>query len=172
MSELLEDKWYRRFLETKPTLPSIARNKRLQTSPPWTVYVQREVDGKWGKKAFWKYSEAFNFARKALRLGVHDVAINCKRVASKPPYRLVRIRGRYVIGSDGKKRQATKRAKWLPNLGNGQPDHTWCPYCRRPTVFKYYRKHPALKGLMDTTKRRCCICGCSEALANGRFNLR
>lgn len=169
MSELIEDKVYRRFLETKPVIPPIARSKRLQISPPWTVYVQREADGSWGKKDFWKYSEAFNFMRKALRLGVHDAAINCKRVAFRPPNRFARIRGKYIVGSDGIRRQATKAVPWQPRLGPGQPDHTWCPYCRRPTVFKYYRRHKAIKlAFIDSSVRRCCICGCSERLTLGR----
>ena len=167
MSELIEDPVYRRFLETKPVTPPHSRDKKMQSSPPWTVWVQRESGGSWGKKSFWKYSEAFKFMRKALKMGVHDAAINNKRVAFKPPYRLARIRGKYVVGSDGIRRQATKRVPWKPRLPSDEAEHLWCPYCRRPTIFRFYRKHRAMV-VMDPTIRRCCICGCSERLASGR----
>ena len=167
MSELVRDPVYKRYLMTKPTLPAVARSKKLMASPPWVVYVQRELGGNWGKKEFWKYSEAFNFMKKALKLGVHDAAINCKRFGFEPPSRFVRIKGKFVTGSDGVRRQATKAVPWKPRLDVGDADHEWCMYCRRPTEFKYFRKHKALKMIevLDSTTRRCCICGASERIA-------
>ena len=167
MTELVKDPVYKRYLQTKPVLPAVARSKKLMRTPPWVVYVQKEADGAWGKKEFWKYSEAFNFMKRALKLGVHDAAINCRRVGFLPPSRFVRIKGKYVLGSDGVKRQATKAVPWKPKLDVSDPDHEWCMYCRRPTVFKYYRKHKALKslGFLDNTIRRCCICGASARIA-------
>lgn len=167
MSELVKDPVYKKFLQTKPELPPIVRSKKRQQSPPWVVYVQREVEGPWGKKEFWKYSDAFQFLKKCLKLKVHDAAINCKRYPSNPPTRFVRIKGKYVIGSDGVKRQATTVVAWKPKLLPEDPDHEWCRYCRRPTEFKYYRRHKALKGAfhVDPSTRRCCICGASERIA-------
>ena len=166
MSELVKDPVYRKYLETKPHLPPIARSKKLMVSPPWVVYVQKETDGPWGKKEFWKYSEAFKFLRRALKAGVHDATINCKRIGFHPPTRFVRIKGKYVVGSDGVQRQATKQVIWQPKLGD-YGDHEWCMYCRRPTEFKYYRRHKRLKNLafIDSSIRRCCICGSSERIA-------
>lgn len=164
MSELVRDPVYKKYLQTKPKLPAIARSRRMMATPPWVVYVQREVAGPWGKREFWKYSEAFNFMKRALKLGVHDAAINCKRLGFDPPTRFVRIKGKYVLGSDGVKRQATKEVPWKPRLDGSDPDHEWCMYCRRPTEFKYYRKHKRLTTI-DTTVRRCCICGASERIA-------
>lgn len=167
MSDLVKDPTYRKFLETKPSLPPVARSKKLQVTPPWTVYIQVHVDGPWGKKGFWKYSEAFKFMAAWMRKGCHDAAINCKRVHFGPPRKLVRVKGKYVTGSDGKKRQATKYTTWKPQLGDGDPDHIWCVFCRRPTVFKYYSKHRVLGSVLPY-KRRCCICGASEQLVTGR----
>src|SRR5690242_3866654 len=112
MSELVKDPVYRKFLETQPVTPKISRDKKLQASPPWVVYVQKEPHGKWGKKEFWKYSEAFHFMRRCLKAGVADATINNKRVGFDPPMRYARIKGKYIIGSDGQKRQATKAVVW------------------------------------------------------------
>lgn len=164
MSELVRDPVYKRFLQTKPTLPGIARSQKMMASPPWVVYIQKRADGPWGKKEFWKYSDAFKFLKKALKLGVHDAALNCKRVGFDPPLRFARIKGKFVVGSDGKERQATKAVPWKPKLDVGDEDHHWCKYCRRPTVFKYYRKHKRLQ-VVDSTMPRCCICGASARIA-------
>lgn len=166
MSELVRDPLYKRYLQTKPELPPVMRSKKMMSSPPWVVYVQKKTDGPWGKKEFWKYSEAFNFLKKALKHGVHDAALNCKRMGFEPPLRFARIRGKYVVGSDGIRRQATKPVYWTVPvaLQLDQPDHYWCMYCRRPTVFKYFTSHKRLKRV-DNTVRRCTICGASERIA-------
>jgi hypothetical protein len=163
MSELIKDPVYRKFLTTPPQLPAHAENKRLNDSPPWVVYVQRVSGGKWGKKEFWTYKKAFKFFRKALKLGVHDVTINNKRVGSPPPSKWVRVRGKYVVGSDGVKRQATKLVFWKPKLEADDGEHHWCKYCRRPTTFKYYISHKRL-GPVTSDVLRCCICGASERI--------
>lgn len=168
MSELVKDPTYRKFLETPPKMPAILRNEKMMSSPPWVVYVQREPNGPWGKKEVWKYSEAFHFLRKAMRAGVYDATINCKRFGFDPPSRMVRVKGRYVMGSDGVSRQATKSVPWKVTLRDGDSDHHWCRYCRRPTVFGYFSKHKALKlDSIDSTIPRCCICGASVRIAVG-----
>lgn len=164
MSELVEDPTYWEFLQTKPELPEISRDKRMMLTAPWVVYVQREAEGKWGKREFWKYSKALKFLERALAVGVHDAALNCRRIGFDPPSRFVRIKGKFVKGSDGKRRQATKRVYWKPRLPADEADHHWCKYCRRPTVFKYFSTHKRL-GKVDTTVPRCCICGASARIA-------
>jgi len=164
MSELVQDRHYRRYLDTKPELPEAANTKGWNSSPPWVVYVQREANGKWGKREFWKYRKALKFLYRALELGVHDAALNCKRIGFEPPIRFARIRGKYVEGSDGKMRPATKRIWWRPVLMEGDQEHLWCMYCRRPVIFKYFSKHKRL-GEVDQTVRRCTICGASERIA-------
>lgn len=164
MSELVKDPAYKEFLQQKPRVPRDRPGGIL--SPPWVVYVQRDVDGKWGKKEFWKYSEAFKFFRAWLKRGAHDATINNKRYPTAPPHRFVRIRGKYVVGKDGVKRQATKRVWWKPNAAMmaDQPTHQWCQYCRRPTIFKYFSKHRVI-GDCDATVPRCVICGASVRIA-------
>lgn len=166
MSELVKDARYWEFLKTKPKMPKHLRSPKIMTSPPWVVYVQREPRGKWGKKSFWKYSEAFRFFNAWLERGAHDLTINNKRCGYAPPHRFVRIKGKYVMGRDKVKRQATKLVWWRPNsaMMADQPEHHWCKYCRRPTVFKFFSKHRVL-GPCDSTVARCTICGSSTRIA-------
>lgn len=164
MSELVKDPVYRRFLETKPITPVVSRSPKLASSPPWRVYVQREMGGSWGWKDFWKYSEAFKFMRAWLKRGAYDIAINNKRIPFDPPLRFARIKGKYITGSDGVVRQATTTVPWKPKLTPEDGEHHWCRYCRRPTVFKFYTRHKRL-GYVDSTVPRCCICGSSARIA-------
>lgn len=166
MAELLKDKTYREFLKKKPETPPATRYKSM--SPMWVVYVQPKVDGPWKRKSFYKYSDAFKFLVHALKAGIHDAALNNKRLGFRPPSRRARIKGRYIVGSDGVKRQATKYVEWKPKLDGIEQHHEWCMYCRRPTIFKNYRRHPALAKTIpsvDPSIRRCCICGASERIA-------
>lgn len=166
MSELLTDPVYSRYLSTKPHTPPISRDKRMMKSPPWVVFVQREAGGSWGKKEFWKYGKALKFLMAWIDRGAHDAALHNKRIACPPPSRFVRVKGKYVVGSDGVKRQATKSVVWdLPvRLKLDQPTHYWCCYCRRPTVFKHFSKHKRL-GTVNASVRRCTICGAGESIA-------
>lgn len=168
--ELLEDPTYRQFLQTKPKLPKGSTDPELMKSPPWVVYVQKQSGGGWAKKEFWKYSEAFNFLKQMLRAGIHDGTINNRRNDTLPPSRWVRIKGKFVRGSDGVLRQATREVVWKPKIPADEEFHTWCKFCRRPTVFKYFRRHKAFIGtpmedFMDPTIPRCCICGASSRIA-------
>jgi hypothetical protein len=88
--------------------------------------VRRGASG--GKKEFWKYSKALKFLNRALELNVYDAALNCKRMGFDPPSRFVRIKGKFVKGTDGQMRQATKRVFWdLPvSLRMDQVEHKWC----------------------------------------------
>ena len=169
MSELVRDPAYRKFLQTVPRTPLISRDKTKMMTPPWVVYIQKEPHGSWGKRSFWKYSKAFKFLAKALKMGVADAALNNKRIGFEPPSKLVRVKGKYQLDSRGKKRQVTKLMVWKPPLQAEDEDHHWCKYCRRPTVFKYYKRHRALKNQdLDTTVPRCCICGASARIAIDR----
>lgn len=166
MSELIKDPVYRKFLETPPKTPKVTRDPTQQKSPPWVVYVQVENGGKWGKKEFWKYSEAFKFFRVWMKKGAHDATINNKRFPFDPPMRRVRIKGKFVLGSDGVERQATKEIPWKlkADIAVDYPDHHWCRYCRRPVVFKFFSKHKRI-GDCDPTVKRCVICGSSTRIA-------
>lgn len=165
MSELLEDKAFRSFMLTPPKTPEVARAKHL--SPMWVVYVQKTAQGKWRRKAFRKYRKALEFMNRAIQLGYHDAAISNKRIGFDPPTRIVRVKGKYKVGTDGVKRQVTKIVQWKPKIPIGEDDeHNWCRACRRPTVWRHYSKHPALHQfpVLDYSVRRCCICGGSERI--------
>lgn len=159
--ELLEDKTFKQYFLTKPVIPAVAAS----LSPPWRVYVQLEGrHGRWGRKSFDTYTEAFKWLKPRLH-SFHDAAITCPKVTSYGPTRMVKIKGRYVEGSDGVKRQATKRVPWKPKIPADEIDeHRWCPYCRRPTAFRWFSQHHALGKLegVSLSFRRCVICGASE----------
>lgn len=165
--DLLEDPQYKAFFCKIPVLPESPSIK-----PPWRLFIQLKGDKRWRIKDFDTYPEAFNFLKKKLKAGVvHDAAIHCRRFSYPPPVVMKRIRGKYVRGSDGKERPATKRADWKPKLPDDLERHDWCPWCRRPTVFKYYTRHHALQKIglpIDPSVARCNICGASTRIATYR----
>lgn len=165
MLELLEDPAYRSFLTTKPTMPRHLRDPQVMSSAPWVVYVQRESGGRWGRKSFWKYKDALKFLNDCLyKHHVWDAALNNKRFGYDPPRKIVRIKGKFKVDSRGVKRQVTKAIIWKPKLTEGEDEHHWCRYCRRPTVFKFYSRHKVL-GEVTSDVPRCCICGASARIA-------
>lgn len=166
--DLLEDSRYKEFFLQVPKAPATLPGM----TPPWVLYVRFRGEKRWRKKEFSSYAQAFKLLKRLIHQGkVHDAAINNKRQSFPPPMRLVRIKGKFVRGSDNVKRQATKFVEWSPKIpGDEMDEHKWCPYCRRPTVFKWYSRHHALpniaKGVViDASVRRCCICGASERIA-------
>lgn len=166
MSELLEDKVFREFMLTAPKTPKVARHESL--APMWWVYVQKTADSRWRRKGFKKYKKAYKFMKLALESGYHDASITNRRIDFDPPKRWVRIKNKFVVGSDGVRRQAKKQVDWRPKLPPDETEHHWCRFCRRPTVFKHYSKHHALPSFGNSLSwdvRRCCICGGSERIA-------
>ena len=167
--DLLEDSRYKEYFCRVPKLPAHAKSGAAET-PAWVLYVRYHGESRWRKKECVTYPEAFKKLKMLIKRGrVADAAINCKRYSFAPPMRLVRIKGKYMVGTDGVRRQATKFVEWRASLPADEPDeHRWCPYCRRPTVFKWYSRHPALSKLgvdIDPSVRRCCICGASERIS-------
>ena len=169
MKELLKDPVYKKFILTTPKSSLIINSPSPE--PQWRVYVKRTPDSNWARKDFKTYKKAFKFFRKWLQKGAYDLTIHNRRIETKPPSYFVRIKGRYVTGSDGIKRQATKKKSWVVKLLPEEEQHEWCLYCRRPTTFRFYSKHPALSlPEVDSSVRRCCICGGSERIAVSRGN--
>ena len=165
--ELLDDKQYREFFLKKPEIPNIKR-----TAPPWRIYVQSDIDGAWARAETDTYIQAFKFLKKKLLEGIHDGAIQSKGVAFKPPERWVRVtRGGkpvWMLNSAGLRVQKTKLVVWKPKLPEGEPHHSWCMYCRRPTIFRYFGRHHAFRKTewADLSRdRRCTICGSTYNLA-------
>jgi hypothetical protein len=156
--ELLEDKAYKEFFLKAPVMPTIYRQQQLL---PWRVYIQRQIDGPWAKKDLPTYGQAFALFKR-YRPDIHDAAIVSRAVAFPPPHRLVRIKGVYVVNRRGIKTQKIKLVVWKPSLPAEEQAHHWCSYCRRPTVFAYFRIHHAFGKEVDfgaDTVRRCTICG-------------
>lgn len=162
--DLLDDPTYKEFFCQVPKLLRPA-----QDDYPWRVYVQLKKDKKWRRKDFYSYSAAFKFLKKLLAADlVYDAAIHCRRQFFSPPKKIVRVKGKYLVGSDGVKRQVTRVVTWAPKLeGTDSNDYRWCGYCRRTTTFKYYASHPALRSLgmpIDQSVKRCHICGVSTRM--------
>lgn len=166
--DLLEDPIYKAYFCKVPKLP-----KTSSTTPPWRLYIQRKGETRWRRRDFDTYSAAFKVLKKLLKEDkVKDAAIHCRRMSFAPPVRMMKIRGKYVRGSDGVSRQATKRVDWEPKIpADIFDEHEWCPWCRRPSVFKYYSRHHALGQLgmtIDPSVPRCVICGASVRIATYR----
>jgi hypothetical protein len=156
--ELLEDAKYKKFFLTRPPLPKVTR-----LSPPWRLYGQLEPHGVWRKKDYWDYADAVKAFARLRKAGLHDASITCRPIAWEPPTRLVRVRGKFHTGSDGVQRPVTKQVYWRPSVPADEEPHIWCPYCRRPTVFRAFANHHAFTGdykkMMDPGAQRCIICG-------------
>ena len=169
--DLLEDSEYKEFLCTIPVLPD---HMTLPGKEPWRLLVQLKDDPRWKTKRFATYPQMFK-TFKRLRPRIHDAALNCPSIQFKPPSEIVTIRGAYFINKRGKKLPKTKLVVWKPTMPPGEyEEHHWCPYCRRPTVFKQFTVHHALPmrklgGIpIDPVLDRCSICGASENIVNLR----
>ena len=178
--DLLEDPKYKEFFCKVPPMPDFI--KENPDTNPWRLYVKLKKDGSWRSRDFHTYKEAF-VKLKSMLPKVSDAAITCKSKGFTPPYRVVRIKnkyqtnrqGGYVLDAEGNKKPITKMVFWKPRIPADEfEDHIWCPYCRRPTVFRYFISHHALPirklgGIpIDPTVLRCAICGASERLVNLR----
>lgn len=143
--DFLKDPVYRKWFAKKPALlPSD------NFSPPWWLYVQKKEEGPWSRAEVKDYATAYKWV--AERLGrLNDFAITSKRRTYIPPvYRPVKANGK----------RAAQKVYWA----NYPQSHSWCPYCRRPTVFRYFEKHHAdsewrKRFLGPAQEKRCTICG-------------
>lgn len=167
LPELLEDQRYRKFFTTVPRTLVPAPGQQ-----PWRLYIQRSADGPWLKKEYERYADAFRRLAVDLRADrVHDGAIQSRGIAFGPPNRVAKVTkgGRPVMvrTANGTLEQKTVVTEWKPRVDPYDAPHTWCTYCRRPTVFKWFHTHHALRGsaadgLVDPSNRRCTICGARE----------
>lgn len=137
LSELLEDDVYARYFSRNPILGG-------DPGPsPWRLVARRHEDddrAPWAIKDFPSFAEA---RRRALR----------------------------VVGS-GRYRDAcvvSRRTFFRPPVGFAW-DHLrfrWCGRCRRPTIFREMRGHPALRGAAVVDRdpiSRCYYCGVRETM--------
>lgn len=161
LRELLTDKIYREFFITVPEMP--ANLHPSQT--PWRVYVQKELHGRWARRDFNQYRDAFKFLKPLLK-DAHDATIQSRGIAFSPPARVVKVKRNGQLLRDEKGKVVLRRIVWQPILPEAEEPHRWCPYCRRPTVFGWFSKHHAFSSgfEFDLALQRCTICGASERL--------
>jgi len=167
---LLSDPIYKAYFLKAPKLPPAAR----ALGDPFYVYVQREPHGRWARTSAANYRDAYAVLKQYLP-GVHDVVIVSRRVAFGPPTRTVKVtkNGKpKMVQTPSGPQQETRIVEWswgkLLDMEGGDRPHRWCPYCRRPTEFRYFPRHHAFKNApvpQDPTRPRCTVCGCSEDLA-------
>lgn len=172
LPELLEDPKYREFFLKVPKTKVPKPGQK-----PWRLLIQREAGGPWAKKEFEKYADAFRRLAVDLKSGgLHDGAIQSRGIAYAPPTRIAKVtkggKPVFQVGTDGKRIQKTVTVRWRPRLDPDEEPHTWCTYCRRPTVFRWFKTHhllrgTALDGLVDGSSRRCTICGVREEFVRG-----
>jgi hypothetical protein len=174
MIDLLDDKTFKEFFRTKPKVPP-----HLQGQECWRVFVQREAGGKWAKRDFDSYPAAANFAISLLRKGAWDLAVHCRSVSYGPPGRWVNLtkNGKPVYLTDANNKpvlrggQKVRKQRFVAM--HVPPGHVWCPHCRRPTIFRWFRSHHAFpksrpEVAYDPSHLRCTICGIRESSVNWR----
>lgn len=156
--ELLEDEQYKKYFLTRPPMPQAPR-----IAPPWRLYVQLEPGGRWAKRDAFDYKEAVVAFARLRKRGLHDASITCRPIAWDPPSRIVRVKGKFAKNSKGELVQVTREVFWKPKVPADEEQHLWCPYCRRPTIFRPFATHHAFAGeykmMMDPGASRCTICG-------------
>lgn len=136
LRELLKDPIYRKWFSKKPRIRVVTQ------APPWRLYVQREEGGRWARADIRGYAKAYGAVASKLS-EYYDMALHSKPQHFPPP--IVRV---------GKKRY------YYPC----PPGHRWCTLCRRPTVFKNFRKHHAFPGMaLADYEKYCSICGARAA---------
>lgn len=160
--ELLKDEQYKKFFLTVPQLPP-----HYKGTKPWKLMVQLKGQQGWKAKRYETYKEAVIALKKFLPKA-NDIVINCPALGFRPPIKNVRFKGQYNTVR-GKKVPVFRSVIWRPALDEDHSAHVWCPYCRRPTVFKTLaaRLHTTSGGTVITDpKFRCSLCSASETLVN------
>ena len=162
IKELLKDEQYKKYILTVPKLPP-----HYKGTKPWKLYVKLKGKDKWQAKRFETYKEMF-IAFKKLLPKIEDAAFNCPALSFRPPIKNVRLKGQYTLVR-GKKQPVFRSIIWRPKLDADHDKHTWCSYCRRPTIFKVLASRLATVNggsIVTDPKLRCSICGASEELVN------
>jgi len=132
--ELLQDPVYRAWFQTPP-----ARKKPER----WRVYVQEKEGAPWKKADFARWADAYKFVRRHYKEW-YDAALSSRVWEWRPPVIRERV---------GKRWRRNYYEPMVNVIG-----HTWCPHCRRPTVFRQFRRHHNV-GKVLGYKPRCTICG-------------
>lgn len=155
LSDFLEDEHFAAWMKRK-----VPKFKPKPLKPPWVVYVLRR-DGRWGKVEFYSYKKAYEWLMQHLG-EFQDAALNCRKRGYAPPIisRKVKVRVRLKSGKT-RVEERQRRSWWGGRWEMHESGYRWCPHCRRPTRFNYFRTHHAIpkRFPIRSTERRCHICG-------------
>lgn len=129
--------------------------------------VLKPGEAAWRSKRYGTYQDAFAGLKKMLPT-VDNAAINCPGLSFMPPVRTVRLKGQ----TDSKGKQIIRTTMWKPQIDADMGTHHWCPYCRRPSIFKMaVLNRPKRSGFalpVGEAVLRCIICGSSERVVDLR----
>lgn len=163
IKELLKDEQFKKYFLTTPQLPDHYRG-----SKPWKLFVKLKGKDRWQAKRFETYKEAA-VAFKKLLPKLEDAAINSPALGFRPPIRNVRLKGQSTT-IRGQQSPVYRSVVWRPSLDADHETHYWCPYCRRPTVFRVLatRLHTIdhKSSFLSAPRLRCTICMASDELVN------
>ena len=163
--ELLDDERYAKFFNTVPVLPDHYYEEGRQ---PWRLLVVVKGESNWRSKRFNAYDEALEQFEK-IRAKVANAAINSPSLNFIPPLRHARVKNKVHPKT---KRPLIISRVWTPQLSGEMPQHHWCGYCRRPTIFGHKAMRPrTLDGFRLEVSRvdyRCLVCGAAAGLMDIR----
>ena len=161
--ELLRDPQYKAYFVKVPKLPEHYTPESL----PWRLLVLKQGEHIWRGKRFGTYEEAFA-GFKTMLPKIENAAINCPGLNFVPPMRTVRVKGKV----DAKGKPIIKTLVWKPRLEIDHEAHSWCAYCRRPSIFvDKGLGAKMLNGQRLPASRvalRCSICGSNSGLMDIR----
>lgn len=138
---LKRDPVYRKWFAKNPYLPPHQKH-----DSPWWLYLQEREDGPWKRAKVETYAKAYKYISSRLS-EYHDFSITSRRKCFLPP--------QYRPEED---------RRFLVYWHNYPQSHNWCPYCRRPTLFRTFERHHAdvirkTFANITITTPRCSICG-------------
>lgn len=161
LGELLQDPEYKKYFLTVPKLP-----EHYKGTKPWRLYLLVKGTKVWRTKRFETYKEAV-LAYKKYRNKLDDAVINCPGLGFRPPLKTVKLKRPDFVR--GKEVPALRTQIWRPKLDSSHDAHTWCSYCRRPTVWKFLAgrlKTAHGNNVITDYRRRCTICSATEEIVN------
>lgn len=164
LQELLEDPLYKKWIQRVPKFD----DRSYTHTPGWVVYALT-ADGKWHRKLFSTYVKAFNWMAKH-RKQYKDMCLGHRRHEFNPPIVKTMVPKRVRLKSGKVKTIEVEHREYWRKF---PPDHRWCGYCRRPTIFFTFRKHHAvpLQYMLDYVPR-CTMCGAKGDFVNDPYNRR
>jgi hypothetical protein len=163
--ELLRDPAYRKYFLSIPVLPTHYKGE----NKPWRLFILKKGETTWRTRRLSTYNEAFHGLKRLLPI-IDNAAINCPALGFMPPVRTVRIKGRIDPKT---KKPMLRTVVWKPQIESDMEDHSWCPHCRRPTIFRVSRLNVNRPGSkyklpLGEALERCIICGVSEHIVDLR----